>query len=244
MRGRGFLARFLYALPPSKVGGRQIAPPRRSSQLDQVYGDNVEFLWYQSGSGQKATVQLAEAAVLPFSAAADAALAALEAWLEPQLAPGGPLAELAGWANKLAGAIARLAGVLELAAAMPPHQHPLPAEVSAAAVHAAIRLGRDYLLPHAQLAFGLMGLDEKVEQAMLLLDRLRRQGRPAAELLVVTRRELFVLGRHRFKTVDKMDPALDLLCRHGWLRPTGEGVTGKGHRSPTFLVHPQVFAVD
>ena len=101
-------------------------------------------------------------------------------------------------------------------------------------------MGRDYLPPHAQRAFGLMGLEEKVELA-LLLERLRRQGRPEGTPSVVSRRDLFVPARHRFQTVERMDPALDLLCRDGWLRPTGLGHAGRGHKSPKFLAHPLIW---
>jgi hypothetical protein len=86
-----------------------------------------------------------------------------------------------------------------------------------------------------------MGLEEKVELAMLLLERLRRQGRPEGEPPVVSRRDLFVLAKNRFKTVERMDPSLEILCRHGWIQPTGLGHNGRGYKSPKFLVNPLVW---
>ena len=49
---------------------------------------------------------------IPFSQAANDAIADFERWIEPRLAPDGDLAELAGWATKLAGPAVRIATIL------------------------------------------------------------------------------------------------------------------------------------
>ena len=56
--------------------------------------------------------------VLVLSSAADKAMEEFQRWLEPQLGMGKQLSLLAGWANKLAGAVARLAGILHMAQAV------------------------------------------------------------------------------------------------------------------------------
>jgi DNA (cytosine-5)-methyltransferase 1 len=87
---------------------------------------------------------------LRFAPDADRALRDFEAWLEPQLADGAELARLAGWGNKLAGTAARIAGILHAAAAVAAgEQEPWRHPVTRTTVEAAIRIGRDYLLPHA-----------------------------------------------------------------------------------------------
>jgi hypothetical protein len=179
---------------------------------------------------------------LTFTAEADALLAEFERWLEPQLAAGAALADLAGWANKLAGAVGRVAGVLHLAAAVG-RGEPAAVDVPAGPVDAAVRLAQSYLLPHARRAFALMGMDERTGDAQAVLRWLGREARLArldpAEEVVVSRRDIFQAFKSRFQTVDRLDPILALLERHGWLRPTGEGRPGRGgFASPTYWVHP------
>jgi Protein of unknown function (DUF3987) len=94
--------------------------------------------------------------VLAFDAEAASVFEAFERWLEPQLRPGRPLARLAGWANKLNGLCARLAAALHLADALGAGQ-PWTGPISAGVVRRAIRLCREYYVPHAIAAFDLMG---------------------------------------------------------------------------------------
>jgi DNA primase catalytic core len=158
MRGRGFLARFLYALPTSQVGKRKTRPAPVPPAVETRFHQNVRRVWdllREPGTQER---------VLPLSPAADQAMCDFEQWLEPQLAEGEPLADLAGWANKLAGAAARIAGILHLAECVG-HGGPLFEVVPEPVVSAAIRLGRDYFLPHALRAFGVMGADEQLEDA-------------------------------------------------------------------------------
>jgi hypothetical protein len=239
MSGRGFLARFLYAVPASKVGERQVAPPPRHPGADAAYQEKMRQLWQLEAF--TATATEARPRWLTLTAAADAAIADFERWLEPRLAVGEPLAELAGWANKLAGAVCRIAGVFHLAGSL---HGPVPGDVPAGPVAAAVELARSYLLPHARRAFGLMGRDERLGEAQAVLGWLARQALlcklTPEDTFVVSRRDLFQAFKARFQTVDRLDPVLDLLVRHGWLRPTGEGRPGRGVRGPTYWVHPHV----
>jgi Protein of unknown function (DUF3987) len=164
LRTRGFLARFLYAIPPSLVGRRRVAPPPVPPVVAEAFHENMMALWRMgcaTGEDGKPVPHW-----LHFSAGADAAMRAFEAWLEPRLAEGEEIGHLAGWANKLAGAVARIAGILHLAAAA---GGAAPGAVSREAAESAIRIGRDYLLPHALAAFGLMGADPRVEEAKRVL---------------------------------------------------------------------------
>src|SRR5262249_17970536 len=108
LRQRGFLARFLYALPVSLVGRRAVAPRPVPPAVTGAYRDRVLRLWERPGPPSPSP--------LPFGPEAAHVLRDLETWLEPPLADGEELSHLAGWANKLAGACARVAGILHLAA--------------------------------------------------------------------------------------------------------------------------------
>ena len=111
--GRGLLARFLYSLPESLVGRRQVgAPPVPPSVADR-YALELQAL----AASLAAPAGDDGPAVLTLDRQATELLLAFERDLEPRLAAGsGDLAHLAGWAAKLAGATCRLAGLLHLAA--------------------------------------------------------------------------------------------------------------------------------
>src|SRR5262249_39079802 len=146
LMARGFLARILYSLPHSKVGSRRVAAPPAPAAVEEEYQRLSLALWRLGGPidpGEKVTPKL-----LTFAPDADAALQQFERWREPQMAEGEPLSHLAGWAQKLAGACARIAGGLHVAHMIPDGQVPL--RVCRESVESAIRLGKEYLLPHAR----------------------------------------------------------------------------------------------
>jgi hypothetical protein len=243
LKGRGFLARFLYSIPRSIVGARRVAPPPVPDQVSRAYMNNMLALWRLPGAvdqdGKPAPHWL------HFSPEADKELQEFERWLEPQLAEGEDLSFLAGWPNKLAGAAVRIAGVLHVAAAVgagQAWQRPIGGET----VRAAIRLGRDYLLPHAQAAFGMMGLPEKLDHARKVWTSVHRhlhesEDREDGESAprTVTRRDIHQWNRRLFPGgVEGLDPVLQVLLEHNLLRPApGTGEPGKGHKSPVFEVN-------
>lgn len=109
-RGRGLLARILYALPTSTVGRRKIAPapvPADISDSYDVYLRSLVASFADGVSDQVTTWTL--------DREADELLCQFEAELEPQLGDRGTLAHITDWASKLAGASVRLAGLLHLA---------------------------------------------------------------------------------------------------------------------------------
>jgi hypothetical protein len=241
MRRRGFLARFFYSLPVSLVGRRKVGALPVSPATWQTYCDRMRALWLLSGTvgddGQPSPHWLR------MSPEADEVLRDLERWLEPQLAEGEELSLLAGWAAKLAGGCARVAAILHVAEAIG-NGEPWDRPISADIVNRAVRLGRDYLLKHALAAFALMGADERLDHARAVL-------RSLPELVCVTsvtsvttppcvrRREVHRKHHRRFVRAEDLDPVLDLLARHGWIQPTGEGKAGRGGQpSPTYWVHP------
>ena len=106
-RGRGLLARILYAVPPSNVGYRRIGTDPVPEEVAEPYRKNLRAL----------VITLAEwtdPAVLTLTPDAAELLLDAERALEPRLAPGAELAHMADWAGKLIGASARIAGLLHL----------------------------------------------------------------------------------------------------------------------------------
>jgi replicative DNA helicase len=222
-RSRGLLARILYSLPASTVGRRKIGPPPVPEPVATAYTTNLRAL----------TLTLADwsdPAVLPLSPEANDVVLHQEASLEPRLhAEHGDLASIVDWAAKNVGAVVRIAGLLHIATHRAATPHPIGAET----VHAAARLGT-YYLGHALAVFDLMGADPLIEHARAALGWIVRHD-------TFTRRELFTaVYRGRFRKVTELDPVLDLLTAHGFIRPgPAPPPTGGRPASPPFEVHPR-----
>lgn len=234
MKGRGFLGRFLYSLPKSSVGYREIATPAASAEVLGLYERTMRALWdcdYRIDGEDGDAPHM-----LRFSSEADEILQSFERQLEPKLAPDGEYACMGGWANKLSGACARIAGILHLCkhaeAGIATH---IP--IAADTVRDAARIGFDYLLPHARAAFFTMGLNENVANARHLLKWLLKE-----KVERFQKRDLHQSNRGKFKSVDDLDPVIALMERHYLIRPLPtKDRGGRGRKpSPWFELNPQL----
>ncbi len=235
-RGRGLLARFLYALPESRVGARDVAAPAMPESTALEYGRRVRAL-LEIPDEREEDGEL-RPKILYFDADADSSLMSFQGELEPRLGPEGDLGGICDWGSKLSGAVARLAGLLHVA------EHAgevrAPQRLGADVVARAIEIGR-YLIPHALAAFRTMGADPAVEDAKRILAWIERQQR--AEF---SRREAYqaLKGGGRFRRVRDLDPGLEVLAEHGYIHPaTPDEPAARGGRKPSerFQVHPEAF---
>jgi replicative DNA helicase len=228
--GRGLLARFLYSLPESLVGRRQVG----ASPVPPAVVDRYALELHTLAASLAAPAGDDSPAVLTLDQAAGELLLGFERELEPRLAAAsGDLAHLAGWAAKLAGATCRIAGLLHLAGHLRDGwNQPIGADTFAGAARLA-----DYLVDHARAVFDLMGADPRVDDARWLLDWISRTGQAQ-----FTRRDAHAAApRGRFPKATSLDPAIGLLEEHGWLRRVDADPVGpRGGRpaSPRFLVNP------
>ncbi|MGW6916684.1 YfjI family protein [Kitasatospora sp. NPDC054939] len=226
--GRGLLARYLYAVPESLVGRRNLTPNPIPDQVADTYTGLLSALTRElAGWTDPAVVQLAPEA--------DQVLLAFQKVTESRLGKGRSFAPIVKWASKRDGAVARLAGLLHLAA-HPTDGWRLP--IDAATMAAACRLG-DYFTVHALHVFDAMGADPARDAARALLDHLRTNP-PARGGF--TKRDVFrSASRADFPTIADLAPALELLEEHGWLRMQAPPPrSGKGGRppSPRYQAHP------
>jgi replicative DNA helicase len=232
-RGRGLLARFLYALPPSLVGHRQPGAPPVPPALADRYA--IELQTLAASLTTPASLAGDGPTVLTLDQAAGELLLDFERDLEPRLAAGtGDLGHLAGWAAKLTGATCRIAALLHLASHL---RDGWARPVDAATLAGAIRLA-GYLVDHALATFDLMGADPRVDDARWLLDWIARTGRQQ-----FTRRDAHQAARGRFRKAADLDPPLALLEEHGYLRRVDAEPSrdphGRGRpASPRFLINP------
>ena len=112
-RGTGFLARFFYSLPQSLVGQRNVKAPTVPDDVAAAYDALCSSLLALPEQRER------DGELIPtlvhFDDEAQLIIEDFARQLEPRLGPGGDLAALADWANKLVGGIARLAGLLHFA---------------------------------------------------------------------------------------------------------------------------------
>lgn len=227
-RGRGLVARFLFSLPTSTVGSRNVTDPRPvPTHVSERYARQVRGLL-------ESFRPLDESDVLDFAQDASEAMIAYRQTLEPKLGPGGGLHHIADWVSKLHGVVARISGLLHVAEhGAAARKTPIPGET----VTRSIRLA-DYLLSHALAAFDLMGATAEMEKARTLLRWIVGRTEPAAPF---TKRDAHQAHRSVFPRVADLEEVLPILEEYGYVRQVKPKHDGKGGRpSVHYAVHPRV----
>ena len=216
LAGRGLVARFLYASPPSRIGARVFCAPPVPLALQQQYREAVfRFM---------ALPIPAEPAVLVLSDRATAEIASYFSIHEQFLAGEGQ--EIADWASKYIGAILRIAGLLHAA-----DMDDGALEIQAETVRRAIAIG-EYFLAHSRYAYSVMGVDETIRKARVVVSKLQ-----AEKAGTWKRNELFKLCRGKFfKKVEDILPTLELLESYGYLRQVEPELRGSPGRRPDVVV--------
>lgn len=212
-RGRGLCGRFLYAICKSKVGRRNVSPPPVPPPVKSNYRDFVRRILSHQGSG-----------IIRLSAAADEVRKSYAASVEQRL--GGEWEFMRDWGGKLVGAMVRIAALMHAAETEDPAGTPISPETLQGAVKIA-----EFLGPHAEAAYQIMGANEELEDAKYLWRRIEGTGKTA-----IKKRDLFNICQSKFKKVENMDPALRALIDMGYIQET-EQSTG-GRPSIKLLVNP------
>jgi hypothetical protein len=222
-RGRGLLARFLWALPRSYVGWRDTNPAPADRAVIAAYAAKL-------GAIVEALAEWTDPAVLTLGTAAHEAVVAWAGELEPRMRPTGDLVVVRDWVAKLVGQAARLAALLHLAE----HgQDALRRQVAVTHVNAAVALGR-YFLAHAVAAFEQMGADGT-------LDAAKAVALWVCDQEAFTRRDFHQAHRSRFPKAADVDPVLELFETHGWVRQRPRPRQRGGRPpSPVYDVNPQL----
>ncbi len=230
-RGRGLLARVLYSMPASMVGHRKV-------RTEPVHPDISSAYVLTMGALVRSFAEWTDPVRFQLTpGAAEMVLQAMEA-LEPRLDPyGGDLGHLADWGGKLIGTTVRIAALLHAAWHLQDgYRWPVSEDTLARALAAG-----EYFTAHALAVFDFMGADPAAEDARAVLAWIRRTGQAR-----FTRRDLHRALSARFKKAGDMDPALEMLAGHGWIRPavTAEPGSQGGRRpSPAFDAHPSLLTV-
>jgi len=229
-RTLGLLARFLYALPRSRVGVRHADPPGVTDAARSEYGRVV-----------RALAQLREevddhgelvARPIPLSDPARCTLIAFKAEIEPSLGPGGDLHSMADWGNKLTGLVARIAGLLHVGDHL---ERAMALPIDSGVMDRAVAVGR-YAIEHARAAFGLMGADPATTLAKHIWAWCRR-----SDAGTITRHTIHRATQNRVQCAAELDAAIAVLVERSLLREVqGVGPRRRGRpSSPVFELNPR-----
>jgi hypothetical protein len=232
LKGIGFLARWVWSVPKSKVGERNMNPEICPAFL---YGewDRICSRMFTLGADPE------NPQVFTFTPQAVTRLREFRGEIEPQLA--GDLAYMSDWAGKLAGLCVRLSGILHIL------EHyssgvttELPSAVKLDTLERAICVGR-YALAHAKRAYYLMGFrpdQQGPRDVFAVLGKLlslatRGENLPVRDLHRSLDKQV------RFKKRENLDSVLRELEAKGWLKLT-KGSTG-GRPTDLIALHPKSF---
>ena len=228
---RGGMARFLYAIPTPRVGTRTGIGTSTPPNIEDTYRKRMLELLPQHPPVVKAD-RPAKPIVMHLSPEARALWEAFEAELEPRMrSETGDLAWCKAWAGKFAGALARIAALLQLAERG-------PGSINLQSMQRALSLA-PYFEAHARAALGMAGVSEEISDAREILTWLR--GKRCAEF---NEREVYRARPHL--DPERVTAACDELCARHWIAEleAPEIVNSKGGRkpSPRWETHPALHA--
>ena len=223
-RDSGLLARFLYAMPDSNVGRRDV---RQRNTISHVVLNEYERRIHALLDGRE---QIASAPrVLGMTDEARETWLVLCDEIEQQIGAHGNLESIADWASKLPGAAARIACLFELA-----DKGEAAREVGEQAVTRATDLCR-LLIAHAQAAFGLLGADATDTDASAIVKWAQDGPHPSFKKSTCQK-----AMEGRFRSVARLDKALERLVQGDVARL--EKVPNKGAPPTTMIkMNPKLF---
>lgn len=223
MTGRGLIARFLYASPPSMIGRRVFCSPQIPPQISEAYQNLIYRLMAIPIPEQPVTLTLSERSTEIISSYFE----------EHEIFLAGEGQMISDWAAKYIGAVLRIAGLLHIA-----ENGIASTEIPSAILRRAIQIG-SYFLAHSSYAYSMMGNDLSIKKAQFVLSRIMRE-----KISSIKRWELAKLCRGKyFKGSETIQPTLELLESYGYIRmEEAEAKAGPGRKSDvTVIVNPEVY---
>ncbi len=265
LRGQGLLARFLYAIPKSTVGRRDVSPPPVPNAVKERYQRLIRELWELGNSrcvsrdGDQDEALLTR--TVEFSPEAINVFDDFVRGIEARMGVCGDLAAMRDWGSKLPGAVARIAGVIHAITQAERHWQRLEDEreqrinthertprftpwdttVSPQTVESAIAIGY-YLIEHAKIAFGMMGAANMPAVARIADAQYAVRWLIEGRRTTFNKRELYKSDKSRFQKAEDADPVIEILINRNIIRGVDEEPSRRGGRpAEKYDVNPQIF---
>jgi len=224
-RGRGLLARFLYSVPHSNLGNRELDVAPLQEVAEQEYHEVIgAILSHETDRNGLCCLRLSKEAYakwLDYSRV-----------IEIRMGGDGGFASMTDWAGKLPGQIARIAALLHIARYA--KERPWEIMISEEDMWAAIRVG-GYLSDHAIAAFDLMAGDPALDGSRRILQWLKE-----CELRTFTFRDCHYAHKSRFKKATDMEAPIKILEENYYIREC-EQEKRPYRPSRVFIVNPYVY---
>ena len=197
MSGRGLIARFLYSLPPSRIGNRVFRTPPVPQEVKTAYKDMI-FRLMSIRNRQIQTLKLSD----------EASMIIADYFDEHERFLAGEGQSISDWVSKYIGTVLRIAGLLH-AVDMSDNEVP----ISDKTMSRAIEIGK-YFLAHSGYAYSMMGTDLSIQKAKFVIAKLKKR-----DVKVIKRSELFQMCRGKFfKKTEEIFATLELLEERGYIR--------------------------
>lgn len=221
--GNGALERFLYVIPKSKLGYRTHDKPPVSAAIQQAYNDRIKSLLDIPNN-------LTQPYVLTLSPAALAIWQVFQAHIEVHLRPEGKLIFCQGWGAKISGFALRIAGLLHVA------EHGWQSLIIDENTMTRALTIAEALTEHAIAAYGLMGIDQHLQDAKELFKWLIAQSKPS-----FTKTELTYAMRHKkWGKAERLTKSLAILQDRNLISAPIKYMTRKP--TTTYFVHPDIIS--
>lgn len=238
----GLPARFLYSVPASVAGYQLGETDPVPDEVRAAYHAAVRAVLALQGAGHDEHGELAH--VLVPDAEASAIWQAHRDGIEVRRREGADLSPkaLRYWSAKLAGATARVAGLLHVIERVQQGDlEPWNTAIGAEVMRRAVFLSEGYLVAHARAAFDAMQASPEVAGAQKLLAWLQREGR-----VTFTGRDAHRAIDRKGRRVDLTDPVLEVLEAHGFIRPVHAEELGRqgkrrGRPPELYRLNPRAF---
>ncbi|MBT7087555.1 DUF3987 domain-containing protein [bacterium] len=229
--GNGFLERFLYLLPKSKLGYRTHDTPPIPKEIIEEYQQTIKNLLNTTFAKQK---QQKEKIILNLSPKALADWKDFQRENERQLRPDGAFYSLQGWAGKICGFALRIAAILHVVKTIKTNNGNIENTVISAESMANALEIIALLTQHAIAAYGLIGADQSLQDAKELFGWIITQNSSSFTQAEIT----YAMRNRKLGKKERLVSALGVLIDRNILQTKVDRST----RKPTthFLVNPNL----
>lgn len=231
---RGLLSRFLFLLPRSNVGSRDLVPRAVSKSAKSQFDAGLKYLLTMPTSKDEHGNE--SSYLIKMSEEANRVWKSWQREIEPMMSQDGKLSDdaLKFWAGKLAGNTVRIAALLHIAATCPKHR-PDEILISDSTVRKAVELAR-VTIDHSIAVHDLASTNPKRHRALQIFDWLRRN---RTKTITLSQLHQKLRGRADFQLASNVREGCELLIEQGWLFLDFEPPR-PGRPSESMLVHPKM----